>query len=78
MIEIIQVYTYEDCLSGSCDCASAAECKFRRREDCDNIIVDCRPPDSQSMDEAFADNFGLTIDDLDEDDDLNEPTEEPK
>ena len=39
--------TYEHCLKGKCGCADATACKFKRCDNCDNII----------------DNDGLAVDD---------------
>lgn len=39
MISVVQIYVPEDC-GNTCDCASAAECKFKRCENCDGIIGD--------------------------------------
>jgi hypothetical protein len=32
--------TYRECLKGTCKCPSAAECKFKRCDNCDNVIDD--------------------------------------
>ncbi len=37
-IKAVQVYTPEDCYSGSCDCEGAENCKFPRCSNCDAIL----------------------------------------
>jgi hypothetical protein len=38
VIKAVVVVTPQDCMSGSCGCASAANCKFSRCDNCDNIL----------------------------------------
>jgi hypothetical protein len=37
-LTIVQVFTPQDCRSGSCDCEGARNCKFPRCANCDNIM----------------------------------------
>ena len=39
-MKIIQVILPEDCRSGACGCESAAQCKFKRCDNCDELVDD--------------------------------------